>query len=196
MKLTTTFNKLKLADACGQEIGSNKGYDQLANYLGGVSNYGKDKPINLLTILDSNGVDDCLWCLSATVEDSKEISIKLANEFADHAVKESLKTCEDPQFIEWANKWLSGEDRSLVAARTAAEVARTEVWAEAWAEVWAEAWAARTVARTAARTVARTAAWAAEAAVWAAEAAARTAAEAAVTIQTIEIIVREHLTEE
>jgi hypothetical protein len=68
------------------------------------------------------------------------------------------KACHDPQFVAWADGWLSGGDRSKEAA---AEAARA-----AWAARAATSWAATR------------AAWAAEAA-WVARAAAGAAAEAA-----------------
>ena len=71
--LTTTFNKLKLAGACGQERGSKQGYDKLAQHLGGVSGYGKNTPISLAVIAQSNGLDDALWCLQATCEDFETV---------------------------------------------------------------------------------------------------------------------------
>ncbi len=159
MKLTTTFNKLKLAGACGQTKGSGKGYDKLADYLVSASDYGKDKPINLLTILESNGVDDCLWCLKATIEDSKIVSVKIVNKVADLAVKRKLEDCKDPEFIVWANKWLSGEDRSEAAARAArvAEVAEAVAWVVEAACVAEAAWVAEAVCVAEAAWVARVA---------------------------------------
>ena len=68
----------------------------------------------------------------------------------------ALEVCKEKSFVAWANKWLSGNDRSAAAARA------TEA-AAAWAERAAEA----------------AAVWAREAATWATEAAAAWAAEAA-----------------
>jgi len=62
--LTTTFARLRKAGAC------KCGYAKLAKYLGGVRKYGQDTPINLLTILDSNGIDDAAWSFRATEQDS------------------------------------------------------------------------------------------------------------------------------
>jgi len=77
MKLTTTFNLLRKAGAC------ESGYKKLAQSLGGVPKYGADTPINLLQILESNGVEDTLWCLRATVEpEGKRVAQGLAIEFA------------------------------------------------------------------------------------------------------------------
>lgn len=73
----------------------------------------------------------------------------------------ALETCNDKEFVRWANGWLMGSDRSAAAATQAA---RAEA---AWT---ATAWAAWAAARAA------DAAW--TAAAWAAEA-ARAAAEVA-----------------
>ena len=82
----------------------------------------------------------------------------------------ALEVCKSDHFTSWAERWLSGEDRSADAAAAAA-------WREARAATWANA------AARAARAVEADAAWsrAAEAAGWAALAAwvARTAAAAA-----------------
>jgi hypothetical protein len=78
----------------------------------------------------------------------------------------------------WADRWLSGEDRSEAAAGAAAEAA----WAATWAAE-ATAWAAE-AASAAYRSVAylsAAASWASAAASWASEAAAAWASEAAWT---------------
>ena len=132
MILTTTFDKLKLAGACGQKVGCGKGYDKLAQYLGGASKYGKNTPINLLTILDSNGWDDCLWCLRATVEPLGDVPYRIATDIAEFAIKEAKKNYSDPAFKQWADDWLSGKDRSAWEAARAAMAARAARAAE-WA---------------------------------------------------------------
>jgi hypothetical protein len=40
-------------------------YKHLVKALGGVT-FDHDAPINLLTILEHNGAEDCLWALCAT----------------------------------------------------------------------------------------------------------------------------------
>ena len=60
--LTTTFALLHKHDACM------KGYEKLAKHLGGVRKYG-DRPIPLAVVLDSNGLNDTLWCLRAVEQD-------------------------------------------------------------------------------------------------------------------------------
>ena len=64
MILTTTLNLLKAAGACTDR------YEHLLQCLGGPS-FDHDTPINLLTILELNGLADTEWCLlNATVEDA------------------------------------------------------------------------------------------------------------------------------
>ena len=64
MRLTTTLNLLRKAGACEDR------YRYLVKSLGGTK-FDHDAPINLLTILEHNGVGDVEWVLSAgaTVED-------------------------------------------------------------------------------------------------------------------------------
>jgi hypothetical protein len=90
--LHTTFNKLRAANACAS------GYRTLAEHLGGVDSYGADTPINLLTILESNGVQDVLWCLRATLEPFKVFHEQLRGMYADFA--ESVLHIYEAQFPE------------------------------------------------------------------------------------------------
>ena len=61
-KLTTTLTLLKKHNACTD------GYRKLLKSLG--PKWPQDKPINLLRVLKSNGVQDMCWCFRATAEDS------------------------------------------------------------------------------------------------------------------------------
>jgi hypothetical protein len=81
MKLTTTLNQLKLKGACSQEVGSGEGYDKLSQFLG--PDYGKTTLIDILTILESNGFDDAVWSLQATVEPSDSVKRLIAADFAE-----------------------------------------------------------------------------------------------------------------
>jgi hypothetical protein len=74
-KLTTTLNLCKQNNAC------RTGYDTLVAFLG--PDYGMDKPINLVTILESNGIKDTIWALRATKQDSKYISRMFAADCAE-----------------------------------------------------------------------------------------------------------------
>jgi hypothetical protein len=121
------------------------GFKQLKNYLG--DDYPEDKPIDLLTILESNGVQDCLWslrCADATEEEIKKISVKLAIEFARRVLPIFEKKHPDNklprQAIEAAENWLKNpteENRRL--AEDAAATADAYAYATAAADAYAYA---------------------------------------------------------
>lgn len=73
--LTTTLALLKEHQACTD------GYRKLVKSLG--SDWPDDKPINLLQILDSNGVQDMCWCFQATVEDSLILGALIVADMAE-----------------------------------------------------------------------------------------------------------------
>ena len=52
---TTTLEEIRACDPCED------GWAQLLSYLGKAS--ADDEPLDLLTILESNGLDDAIWCL-------------------------------------------------------------------------------------------------------------------------------------
>ena len=56
--ITTTFKQLHDNGACIDR------YRHLAKTLGGIKKYGRITPINLLTILEHNGLDDFFWTLN------------------------------------------------------------------------------------------------------------------------------------
>ena len=165
----TTFSKLKKAGAC------ESGYKKLVQYLGGVTKYGANKPINLLTILESNGADDMLWAL-CTVDhpELEKIARLMACDFAETSLHLYESRCPDDQ----------RPRNAIIAARQFAngetdEAARSAAWSAAES-------AARSAAESAARSAARSAAWSAA---WsAARSAARSAAWSAARSAQAEII--------
>ena len=78
--LHITFNSIRSEEA------GYYGYDILSNYLGGDINYGMDKPISLIKCLESNPIEDVIWALKATLEDSKEFSKQFAIACAEHVL--------------------------------------------------------------------------------------------------------------
>lgn len=62
IQLTTTFEQLHKAKACKHR------YRRLAKALGGIKQYGRTKPINLLTILEHNGLGDFFWVLEVVAD--------------------------------------------------------------------------------------------------------------------------------
>ena len=75
MKLTTTLNRIREHHPCKD------GWEKLLRHLGKTA--ADDEIIDLLTVLESNGVQDTLWCMRATVEDSRTTCAELACRFAE-----------------------------------------------------------------------------------------------------------------
>lgn len=86
MKLTTSLSKLR---ECGFDASARC---KLAETLG--SECDENSPINMLTILDTNGVDEMLWALgSIDTPESRNLACRLSVKFAEEAlpVYERLK---------------------------------------------------------------------------------------------------------
>ena len=173
MTLTTTFKLLRQHSACRPR------YTFLREALKGI---GDNEPINLLTILETNGLDDALWAMRATEQDCSKIGRLMAADFAESVLP--IWTARYPDdnrpalAIQAARDYAQGliSREVLNAAKAAAgAAAKAAAGAAARAAAWAAAWAA---AGTAAGDAAGDAAWAAaKAAAWAAAwAAAGTAA--------------------
>ena len=190
MTLTTTFRRLRSAGACTER------YKFLRAALKGVKD---TEPINLLTILRTNGLDDALWALSATSKNCDKVARLMAADFAEEVLPIWRKYSQDkrPELAikaardsahgrisveELAAAWAAARDAAWAAARDAA-------WAAARAAAGA---AARAAAGAAARDTAWAAAWAAagDAAWGAAWAAAGAAARDAARAKQIEIFTR------
>ena len=168
--ITTTLRQIRQHNPCSE------GWRTLLSYLGktGVD----DEPLPLVTILQSNGLDDALWCLRTITGHDKEIT-----RFALACAQEVKHLMTDQRSLDALDALarhlespLSEQelDRVLAAARAAA----AEAWAAAEAAAsaaWAAAWAVGTA--WAAGAAAWAAAWAVEAAE-AAEAAAGAEARA------------------
>ena len=161
--MKTTLNQIRAKSPC------QNGWTKLLAYLGKTK--ADDEPISIATILDSNGLDDALWCLQAVKGRDREIRL-----FGVWCARQVQHLMTDPRSIaaldvseRFAN--CNATQEELDAARAAASDA-----------AWAAAWAGRAAASAAASAAAR-AAWAASdaasAAAWAAAWAARDAARAA-----------------
>lgn len=174
MTITTTLNDIRSHDP------SPASWEKLLKHLGKAK--ADDEPLPLLTILESNGLDDALWCLRA-LDDRYQGPIRLlACDFAEQALKYGHEGEDRPrQAIETARKYARGEATAeeLAAARAAAWEAARAAAAAAW--VIGAADAARAADAAAAADAARAAADAARAAraADAARAAVRAAADAA-----------------
>ena len=137
-KLTTTLALLKKHGVC------KSGYHTLRKSLG--LKWPAGKPINLLHILKSNGVQDMLWCLCATREDCVRVRVGLCANFAESVLYHSHARADDPRMaecIETCYRFARGEATAeqLNAARSASEWSAAE-WTARWSVGWSAAWSA------------------------------------------------------
>lgn len=160
MTLHTTFALLRKHGACAH------GYEELAKSLGGVTKYGNDTPILFVQILDSNGVDDCLWALRATPADQTSARDRTARliacDFAEQLLsswqKERPNDTRVADCIAVARRYAEGN---------ASEEERIAAWRAASNAAWdTEEEAACDAAEAAVGAVARDAVWSV---MWAAE---------------------------
>ena len=147
----TTLNKIRAHKPCTE------GWTKLLRNLGKTK--ADDEPLAITTILESNGLDDALWCLCAVDGHQREMRL-----FAVDCARSVQHLMTDPRSIaaiDVAERHAEGmaTDAELDAAWAAAMAA---AWAAARAAAmdaaWAAAWAA---AMDAARAAASAAAWAA-----------------------------------
>jgi hypothetical protein len=155
-RMKTTLNKIRGHAPCVD------GWKKLLKHLGKTQP--DDEPLSLLTILDSNGIDDTIWCFRAVEGYDKEKRL-----FAVWCARQVQHLMADQRSI----------DALDVAERYANGLETDDELSAAWAAAWAAAGAAARTAWAAARAAARTAWAAAGAAARTAEAAARTAEAAA-----------------
>lgn len=155
--ICTTLNKIRAHHPCLD------GWHKLLTHLGKTQ--ADDESLPLVTVLDSNGLDDCLWCLRTVPEYDR-----LWRLYAMWCARQVQHLMTDPRSIaalDVAERYARGEatDDELDTARDAA---------------W-DAWAAAEGAEGAAR-----AAGDAEGAAWAASRAASGAAQEAKLRQVLE----------
>jgi len=125
--METTLNKIKSHNPCSE------GWEKLLTSLGKTS--ADDEPLTFLHILNSNGLDDCIWAMRSAPEYDKEWRL----------------------FAVWCARqvgYLLTDKRSLSAIDVAEAFANGNASSEELA-------AASDAARDAARNAARCAAWAA-----------------------------------
>ena len=143
--LTTTLSLLRNAHACTPR------YTFLRDALG--PKYGDNKPINLLAILKTNGLDDALWALQATAQNCDMVARLMAADFAARVLpiwkKMYPKDDRPAMAIKAAKDFARGKitreelDAAWAAARAAARAAAWDAaWDAAWAAAWDAAWAA------------------------------------------------------
>jgi hypothetical protein len=146
---TTTLAAIRAQSPC------ENGWRTLLAHLGKTA--ADDEPLPLLTVLNSNGLDDALWVLSCAMPDDR-----LARHFQAWCAEQVLHLFErerpnDKRVRHQIATLIN--DRADAAARDAARDAAWDAARDAWAAEAARA--ARAAAWGAARAAARDAAWAA-----------------------------------
>jgi len=162
--MKTTLNLIRARSPC------TSGWETLLRHLGKTK--ADDEPVSITTILDSNGLNDAIWCLRAVQGHDKEI--RLFAVWCARQVEHLMADERSKNALDVAERYANGEATvgDLGSARAAAAAA-----ADAAADA---AYAARADAAAAAADAARAdAAAAAYAAADAADAAAYAAADAA-----------------
>lgn len=131
----TTLNRIREHSPCAE------GWAKLLRHLGKTR--ADDEPVSFVTILDSNGLDDALWCCRAEPEQSslwRHFAVDCA-ESVRHLMTDERSTAA----LDVARRHANGEatDQELAAARVAARAAaRAAAGDAAWDAAWAAAWAA------------------------------------------------------
>ena len=131
------------------------GWAKLLRHLGKTS--ADAEPLMLLTILESNGLDDALWCLRAV--DGHKREIRLFAVWCARQVQHMMDDRRSVSALDVAERHANGQatDAELAAAR---DVVRDAAWDAAWAAAMDAAWdAAWAAAGDAAWAAARDDAW-------------------------------------
>jgi len=71
--LYTTLNRIKKCGPCGTARDDDHGFRKLLNYLSKTKS--DDEQLSFKTILESNGLDDAIWCLRAVDGYDREIRL-------------------------------------------------------------------------------------------------------------------------
>jgi hypothetical protein len=150
--MNTTLNAIRAHEPCED------GWKKLLRHLGKTR--ADDEPLPLRVILDSNGLDDALWCLRAVPDCDREARL-----YAVWCARQVQHLMTDPRSIAALNvaerhaKGLATDDELAAAADAAGAAALSAAadaaWAAAWEAAGTAAWAAALdAAGAAARSVA------------------------------------------
>lgn len=152
--MQTTLRRIRAADPCGMQLedGQRVGYLKLRHHLG--KGYGDDTPVDIATIIASNGLGDAMWCLRTVDGHAREMRL-----YAVWCARLVQHLMEDPRSVtalEVAERYANGaaSDDELAAARDAARYAARDAagyaaLGAAWDAAWDAAWYASSAASTA-----------------------------------------------
>ena len=144
---TVTLKQLRESGACFD------GYNKLVARISGehlvtanrYATYDQDAPIEIIQILDSNGLDDALWSLLCV--SGKEKEIRLFAVWCARQVQHLMKDKRSADALDVAENFANGlaSSEELMAARDAArdaawdaarDAARDAAWGAAWDAAW------------------------------------------------------------
>ena len=113
--MKTTLNKIRAHSPCKD------GWEQLLKHLGKTK--ADDEPLLITTILDSNGLDDALWCFRAIEGRDKEI--RLYAVWCARQVQHLMTDARSLAALDVTERYANGEatEEELDAARDAARAA-------------------------------------------------------------------------
>ena len=115
--MKTTLNQIRAKSPC------QSGWIKLLAYLGKTK--ADDEPISIVTILDSNGLDDALWCLQAVKGREREIRL-----FGVWCARQVQHLMTDPRSIaalDVSERFANGN-----ATKDELDAARDAAWGAAW----------------------------------------------------------------
>ena len=128
----TILNKIRACSPCAD------GWVKLLKNLG--KKHGDNETLKITTILDSNGIDDALWCLRAV--DGYQSEMRLYAVDCARSVQYLMTDPRSIAAIDVAERHAYGKatDSELDAARDAAwDAARDAAWDAAWVAAWVAA---------------------------------------------------------
>jgi len=97
--MKTTLNKIRAHGPCAE------GWEKLLKHLRKTKS--DDEPLSLLTILDSNGLDDALWCFRAI--DGRDKEIRLYAVWCARQVQHLMRDPRSRAALDVAERYANGE---------------------------------------------------------------------------------------
>ena len=122
--MQTTLNKIRAHHPCAD------GWTKFLRHLGKTK--ADDEPVRIITILDSNGLYDALWCLRAVEGHDREIRL-----YAVWCARQVQHLMTDPHSIAAID--VAERYANNLATRYDLDAARAAAWAAAWAAARAAA---------------------------------------------------------
>lgn len=124
--LHTTLRRLRQKNACGQDCADGSYCTLVASLPAG---HGDDEPITLLHILESNGIEDAVWALRATLGPAgKDVALELARRAVERAL--SLFEKQRPDDTNSRERVEAVRRHQLRIARARADISASEAFVD------------------------------------------------------------------